>query len=107
MNVPLSHPFYFDGNQWFGKVETREDWWELIAVYPDIEAVLKANKAMVTDTSGMPKEYFLGAQGVRDGSLPSFGFRREHIVDKGVTLEQWAQARGINLRILAERKPSA
>lgn len=106
MKLKFAHPFFFDCNQWSGEVDTREKWWELLAADPDIESVLGARKATVTVISGLPKEYFLGAQGVRNGRLPSFGFRREHI-GKGVTLEQWAQARGMNLRKLAKRKPSA
>ncbi len=106
-DVPFAHTFFFDGNRWTGKIDSRDKWWKLLAQYPDYDAVLKTRKAMVTDVSGLPNTYFMGAQSVRSGSVPSFGFRREHRKGIGVTLEQWAQAHGINLRKLAERKPSA
>ena len=107
MSVPLTHPFFFDGNRWFGVVKTQEDWWQLLGAYPDIESVLGANMAELSNINELPESYHMGAPGVRTGDTPSFGFRREHIAHKGVSLEQWTQARASDLRAIAARKPSA
>ena len=105
--MQLAHSFFFDGNKWFGTVSTQGDWWQLLAHYPDVDAVLGAHMAMLSNIDELPEGYHMGSPGVRVGKIPSFGFRREHIAHKGVTLEQWAQARAMDLRKIAERKPSS
>src|SRR5574341_497453 len=98
-------PFFFDGNRWFGTVDSAEKWFELLTAYPEVDHVLDAKMAPQSEIDELPKEYHLGAMGVRTGRTPSFGFRREHTGD--VRLEDWAKTRGMNLRALAVERPRA
>ena len=54
----------------------------------------------------LPPSYHFGARGVRSGDVPSFGFRREHLLGT-VRLEDWAKLRGTDLRALATKRPRA
>jgi hypothetical protein len=98
-------PFFFDGNQWFGTVDSPEQLYKLLAVY-DLESVLDAKMAPQSKIDELPRNYHMGAMDVRSGDMPSFGFRREHIPGT-VRLEDWAKNRGMNLRELAKARPEA
>jgi hypothetical protein len=80
-------PFYFDGNQWWGVVDSLTKWYDLLGAY-SIEDVLSAASA---------------DQGVRDHgrTMPSFGYRIEHSIGK-VTLGEWALSQGMNLRHMVD-----
>ena len=76
MTVPK---FYFDGNEWFGVVDSPTCWFDLLASYPADEglvSVLDAKMAPSLEVQELPRNYFLGARPVHDGTIPSFGFRR-------------------------------
>ncbi len=98
-------PFYFDGNQWFGVVDTPAAWQSLAATYL-LDRLLSATKAPQSEMAHLPERYFAGAPGVLRGSLPSFGFRREHQAGT-LTLGEWARARGMDLRALADQRAQA
>lgn len=83
-------PFFFDGNRWFGTVDSAAKWRHLVSGYlGDVERLLDAKMAQPA--------------GGTSGAVPSFEFRREH-VDGAVTLGEWASALGIDLRALAVEK---
>lgn len=99
MTSPTFIPFFFDGNQWFGKVDSVERWRSLLETYPDIDRVLDAKMAPMKEIVDLPAGYHFGVPDVQNGDTPSFGFRREHL--PGTTrLEDWAKARGMDLRWL-------
>ncbi len=92
--------FYFDGNKWFGGVDSEEAWCELVSAYEgDVQRVLGARNALHADLAALPENYHLDAPAVREGDLETFGFRREH-KDGAVTLDEWARARGVDLAAL-------
>lgn len=97
--------FFWDANQFFGKIDSVEKFQELLSYY-DIERVCDAKMAPVMEIDELPPNYFFGTPGVTNGELRSFGYRREHIPGT-VRLEDWAKTRGMDLRKLAERKPEA
>lgn len=68
-DTDLRLPFFFDGNQWFGLVDSRDQWDQLLRHYT-LHEVLNALSS-----------------GVRGRALPSFGFRVEHT--EPPTLEEW------------------
>jgi len=107
-------PFYYDDNVWFGVVDSAETWRKLIAAqmqargetYAEaVQGLLDAQIAPVLEIDELPRNYHMGAMGVRSGKLRSFGYRREHTAKP--TLDEWAKARGMNLRKLAEERPQA
>ena len=100
----ITHPFFWDANQWFGTVDSDEKLWELLGSY-EIEDILGANMAPLSYIDTLPENYHMGAIEVRAGEMISFGFRREHTV-KSVTLGEWAMHNGMDLRRLAAQKPS-
>ena len=95
-------PFFFDGNSWHGRVDGPEKLAELLRWY-DVEDILRAKIAPVSEIAELPADYHLGAMGVRTGAMPSFGWRSEHTGT--VTLVEWARNRGIDLRAMAEKIP--
>lgn len=97
-------PFFWDANKWFGKVESEDDLRVLLTYY-DIDTVCDAKLAMQSNIDDLPQTYHVGAPDVRSGRTRSFGLRREH--RSSVRLEDWALARGMNLRKLAEKVPRA
>ena len=103
MKVPV---FYFDGNEWFGVVDSPERWLDLLTSYStdeELARVLDAKMAQAMDVEELPRNYFLGASAVHAGKIPSFGFRREHLPGN-VRLEDWAKNRGCDLRALATKR---
>lgn len=105
------HPFFWDSNMWFGKIDSVQRWLDMLThvVGTDVEKldrVLEAKMAPVMEIDELPNEYFLGNNDVNTGDLRSFGFRREHIPGT-VKLEEWAKARGMDLRALAQRQAKA
>jgi hypothetical protein len=95
--------FYFDSDGWFGVVDSVARWFDLLATCStdeNVEQVLAAKMAPLTEVKGSPLAYFLGAAPVHDGKIPSFGFRREHL-SGAVRLENWTKNRGTDLRALA------
>jgi hypothetical protein len=103
MTVPK---FYFDGNEWCGVVDSSVRWFDLLASYPADEglvSVLDAKMAPSLEVQELPRNYFLGATPVHDGTIPSFGFRCEHL-SGNVRLEDWAKNRGCDLRALAAKR---
>ena len=99
-------PFFFDGNQWFGVVDSDEKWFELLGAYPEVDTILDAKMAPQSELNELPENYHFGAPSVRTGRMPSFGFRREHTPGT-VRLEDWAKTRGMNLPTLSDKKPRA
>jgi hypothetical protein len=94
-------PFFFDGNQWSGTVDSAAKWRLLVGAYPVMDKLLSAKMAPQGAIRALPIDYHLAAPGVLDGAMPSFGIRREHI-DGTVTLGEWARAQGMDLRALAD-----
>jgi len=105
VKVPV---FYFDGNEWFGVVDSASRWLDLLASYATDEGLARVLDAMMApsmEVQALPRDYFLGADAVHAGKIPSFGFRREHLPGT-VRLEDWAKNRGCDLRALATKKRS-
>jgi hypothetical protein len=104
------HAFFWDSNKWFGKIDSPERWFNMLTHVlrdeADLDRVLEAKMAPVAEISELPPEYFIGNMHVNDGELRSFGFRREHIPGT-VKLEEWAKARGMDLRELSKQRPRA
>jgi len=93
-------PFYFDGNLWFGVVDSPAKFKELLAAYKGDLALLldRAKRAPVEGVAKLPRSYHLGAAArTRTGEMPNFGFRREHIIDGTQTLGQWFRVHCIDL----------
>jgi hypothetical protein len=99
---------------WFGKIDSVERWLDMLTyvVGPGghfdvdkLERVLEAKMAPIMEIDELPNNYFIGNMDVNTGDLRSFGFRREHIPGT-VKLEEWAKARGMDLRAMAKRKAS-
>lgn len=93
-------PFFFDGNQWSGAVDSVAKWRLLVSAYPVLDKLLGAKMAPHGAIRALPVEYHLAAPDVTHGAMPSFGFRREHL-DGTVTLGEWARAQGMDLRAMA------
>jgi hypothetical protein len=64
-NQPKWERFWFDGNRYFGRIESPGDWQKLRDAYDD-----------------KSDEYLLLANECRDSKKPNFGFRREHVGPK-------------------------
>jgi len=98
--------FYWDANQFFGEIDSADKFQELLRYY-DVDQVCDAKMAPILEIDELPHDYFIGTKSrVVDGTLRSFGYRREHVPGT-VRLEDWAKTRGMDLRKLAERKPEA
>lgn len=101
-NAFARYPFFFDGNSWFGVVETEEAFKQLLTAYNyDLSIVERATLASPLDIAETPPEYHLGAMDARTGALPNFGFRREH-ANGTMTLGEWCKNRGIDLQAVAK-----
>ena len=101
-NVFARYPFFFDGNSWFGIVDTEEKFRELLTSYGyDLEVLEKALLAGPLDIAETPPEYHFGVMAARTGKLPNFGFRREHS-NGTVTFGEWCRNRGIDLKAIAK-----
>lgn len=105
-------PFFFDSNAVFGEIESAVDWchvceriaedWHL-SYEEAVETVM--NEAMMAPIASIPPEYkpdpasttLPGKLGTVPTSIPSFGFRREHL-DGTIALVGWATAHGMDLR---------
>ena len=76
-------PFYFDGNLYFGCIESREDWQALLAAYHgDVDVVLRAKWCSWKKTNP---------------PYPAFGLYGEYTDEP--TLGQWADEQGMDLSI--------
>ena len=60
-----------------------------------LEHALGGQVAPMENIEQVPRLYFLGAPGVSEGKLPSFGWRCEHT--GSFTLREWAAAHGMDL----------
>lgn len=101
--------FFFDGNRWFGIIDSPARWFDLLASYnsdEDLQRVLDAKMAPQLEMHELPAEYFMGAGGVYQGDIPSFGFRREHLPGT-IRLEDWTKNRGLDLRELTTKRVRA
>mgnify|MGYP000423240811 CR=1 FL=1 len=88
--------FYFDGNRWFGVVDSDERWCELVAAYDGaVQRLLGATNAPRSEVAELPAGHHLDAPEVRQSETESFGFRCEHV--GAVTLGAWARTRGYDL----------
>ena len=107
MTDPTFPPFFFDGNRYAKTIDTEEGWWELVAAYEgDVDRLLAAKNAPLSDVVGLPSHYHLHAPDVQTGAMETFGFRREHHGGT-LTLGTWARARGFDLAASAARRPRA
>ncbi|KKR35405.1 MAG: hypothetical protein UT67_C0002G0029 [Candidatus Magasanikbacteria bacterium GW2011_GWA2_40_10] len=93
--------FFFDGNRWFGVVNSPAKFKELLAAYNGDLALLlnRAKRAPVKEVAKLPSDYHLGAaKRTRTGEMPNFGFRREHI-NGTQTLGDWLRENKIDLAL--------
>lgn len=91
-------PFFFDGNMWFDVVDSPAKFKNLLAAYKnDLARILDAKRAPVAEVAKLPAHYHFGANGVRTGEMPNFGFRREHIGSQ--TLGEWLRENKIDLAL--------
>jgi len=84
-------PFYFDGNQVFDEINSREDWREVVEIYKEIH---RLDDRECADFLRRAK-YNPGSE-ERYG-MPRFGFYAEYIGPK--TLGEWADREKVNLYI--------
>ncbi len=95
-------PFSFDGNQWFGCVDSDARWCELVAAYQgDVARVLGATTAPRTEPAALPASDS-GEARVQDDDPERFSFR--HDPRGAVTLAAWSRARGYDLAAAFARR---
>lgn len=103
--------FFFDSNACFGLIDSPVRWEWLIdnlvrcGQRGDAAACRTfVLDAKVADPDGvlatLPLSYFVGAMGVKDGTVLTFGYRREH-VGGPFTLREWAARNGMLGRLAA------
>lgn len=93
--------FFFDGNRWFGVVDSPAKFKELLTAYKgDLTLLLdRAKRAPVAEVGKLPDHYHLGAaKRTRTGEMPNFGLRREHI-NGTQTLGEWLRQNNIDLAL--------
>lgn len=90
--------FFFDGNSWFGVVDSPAVFKQLLTAYKgDLATLLdRAHRAPVEEIQALPQSYHLGRSKLtRTGAMPNFGFRREHVGKQ--TLGEWLKENSIDL----------
>lgn len=87
-------PFWFEGNQVFGEIQSLDDWSRVLLAYSKpgrprrtVEELIQARATLETE------EVENGIEFAPPGYMPNFGFRREH--DASLTLEAWARKNGM------------